>query len=288
MSDTSFKPLTGYADRTARGHRMRSIRYGNVQDFKSPSVYSAALVAMLSAATATAADSSLRDPQAESRLKEMSDFMGQLSGFSVDALVSDERIMADGFKLSALRAGTLKIQRPDKFFFEREGLVHDQAFYFDGEQLGMLANRLGLAVELPVSGDIEAALDTLTLTLGAELPARDLVSADLYKPLMEPVQESAALGVVEINGVACRQLAFRTDEVDWQIWIAEDDQPLPCRYTITSKWVSAAPQFTVTFSDWQINPSFTERDFQMAIPAGIETVDVEAFVEKLSQEEAPE
>lgn len=243
---------------------------------------------MFFAATATATDTSLRDPQAEARLKDMSDFMGQLSGFSADALVSDERIMADGFKLSVLRSGSLKVQRPDKFFFERRGLARDQAFYFDGKQLGILANRLGLAVELPVSGDIEVALDTLTLTLGAELPARDLVSADLYQPLMEPVQESAALGVVEINGVACRQLAFRTDEVDWQIWIAEGDQPLPCRYSITSKWVYAAPQFTVTFSDWQINPRFTETDFQMAVPEGIETVDVEIFVEKLSQEEAPE
>ena len=243
---------------------------------------------MFFTATATAADGSLRDPQAESRLKEMSDFMGQLSGFSADALISDERIMADGFKLSALRSGALKVQRPDKFFFARRGLVRDQAFYFDGEQLGMLANRLGFAVELPVSGDIEAALDTVTLTLGAELPARDLVSGDLYTPLMKPVQESAALGVVEINGVACRQLAFRTEEVDWQIWIAEGDQPLPCRYTITSKWLYAAPQFTVSFGDWQINPSFTKSDFQMTVPNGIETVEVEAFVEKLSQEETPE
>ena len=267
---------------------MRSIRYGIMQDFIPTSLRVIAVAAMFFTATAPAADGSLRDPQAESRLKEMSDFMGQLSGFSADVLVSDEQIMTDGLKLSALRSGSFKVQRPDKFFFERQGLVRDQAFYFDGKQLGMLANRLGLAVELPVPGDIEAALDTLTLTLGAELPARDLVSEDLHGPLMEPVQESAALGVVEINGIACRQLAFRTDEVDWQIWIAEGDQPLPCRYTITSKWVYAAPQFTVTFNDWQINPSFTSSDFQMTVPDGIETVEVEAFVEKLSQEEASE
>ncbi len=259
-----------------------------MQDFKPMSLPFIAVVAMAFVATATASDSSLRDPQAEARLKDMSDFMGQLSGFSANALVSDEQIMADGFKLSALRSGSLKVQRPDKFFFERQGLVRDQAFYFDGKQLGILANRLGLALELPVSGDIEAALDTLTLTLGAELPARDLVSADLYTPLMAPVQESAALGVVKINGVACRQLAFRTEEVDWQLWIAEGDQPLPCRYTITSKWLYAAPQFTVSFSDWQINPSFTSSDFRMTVPDGIEMVEVEAFVEKLSQEEAPE
>ena len=214
--------------------------------------------------------------------------MGQLSGFSADAFVSDERIMADDLKLSALRTGSLKVQRPDNFFFESQGLMRDQAFYFDGEQLGILANRLGLAVELPVPGDIEAALDTLTVALGAELPARDLVSADLYTPLIEPVQESAALGVVEINGIDCRQLAFRTDEVDWQIWIAEGDRPLPCRYTITSKWVYAAPQFTVSFSNWQINPSFPDADFQMAIPAGTESVGIETLVEKLSQQEAPE
>ena len=38
------------------------------------------------------------DPQADALLKEMSDYMGELSSFTFDFFVDDERIMSDGYK----------------------------------------------------------------------------------------------------------------------------------------------------------------------------------------------
>ena len=117
----------------------------------------------------------------------------------------------------------------------------------------------------------------------SELPARDLLSTDAHTPLMEPVEESAYLGTVEIGGVSCRQLAFRTDEVDWQLWVEEGDRPLPCRYTITSRWTYAAPQFTVTFTNWQVDPKLDASDFQFSAPEGTKSKTVEEFKKLLMQ-----
>ncbi len=223
------------------------------------------------------------DPQADALLKKMSDYIGGLKSFTADAYVFDEQIMGDGFKLSVLRSGFIKVRRPNKFHIARKGMVRDQEVFFDGSSLVVHGKRLGMSIEVPVSGDVDAALDAATETFGAELPARDLVSTDAYTSLMEPVVESAYLGAVEIGTATCRQLAFRTDEVDWQLWVQEGERPLPCRYTITSKWLSAAPQYTVTFTNWQVNPDLPDGDFKFIAPEGTKPVTLEDFRKMLKQ-----
>ena len=46
-----------------------------------------------------------------------------------------------------------------------------------------------------------------------------------------------------VNGVDCEYLAFRKADIDWQIWIADGDGPIPLRYVITSKDMPGSPQF---------------------------------------------
>jgi len=223
------------------------------------------------------------DSQADALLKKMSDYMGGLKSFAVDAYVVDEQIMGDGFKLSVLKAGSIKVQRPNKFFIEHRSMLGDQEAFFDGSHLIVHGKDIGMFIKVPVSGDVDAGLDAVTETLGAELPGRDLLSTDAYTPLMEPVEESAHLGAVEIGGVTCRQLAFRTDEVDWQIWIDEGERALPCRYTITSRWVYAAPQYTVTLTNWRVNPGFSANDFKFTASDGTKSTTVEKFRSSLKQ-----
>lgn len=238
---------------------------------------------LLSASGAVVADGSAnRAPEAEALLKKMSDYMSGLKSFTADAYVFDEQIMSDGFKMSVLQSGVIKIKRPNKFYVSRKGMVRDQETFFDGERLVVYGNNLNMSVEIPVKGDVDAVLDAATENFGAELPARDLVSTDSYTPLMEPVEESSYLGTVDIGGVTCRQLAFRTDEVDWQLWVEEGDRPLPCRYTITSKWTYAAPQYTVTFTNWQVNPDLSDDEFTFTAPDGAKSVTAEEFRKTLN------
>ncbi len=255
------------------------------------SIATAATAALLLGASSIAVaddpgDSAKLDPRADALVKKMSDYMGGLKSFSVDGHISDEHIMGDGFKLSMLRLASIKVQRPNKFHVSRKGMVRDQEIFFDGSTLVLYGKPLGVSVEVPVSGDMDAALDAFTETFGTEVPARDLVSTDSHTPLMEPVEESTHLGTVEIGGVTCRQLAFRTNEVDWQLWVEEGDRPLPCRYTITSKWTYGAPQFTVTFSNWELNPELSDSDFQFTAPEGVKATTVEEFKKMVEQAES--
>jgi hypothetical protein len=71
------------------------------------------------------------------------------------------------------------------------------------------------------------------------VPGADLLLSNVYDALMPDVVDVKDLGSGVIDGKECNHLAFRTKELDWQIWIAEGDRLYPCRYVIT---ISANPQ----------------------------------------------
>lgn len=76
-----------------------------------------------------------------------------------------------------------------------------------------------------------------------------------------------------IGGTECDHLAFRTDEVDLQIWIAQGERPYPCRYVITTKGVDQAPQYSVVISDWRTGTDAAAVDFEFKNSTGATKVD---------------
>jgi hypothetical protein len=68
-------------------------------------------------------------------------------------------------------------------------------------------------------------------------------------------------------------LAFRGNEVDWQIWIQEGSKPLPKKFIITSKWLTGAPQFTVVAKKWDLSPKLTEDFFTFVPPQDGQKID---------------
>lgn len=239
------------------------------------------LPALLLGAMAMQADGAAQaadvDPRADALLKKMSDYVGGLKSFSADVHMIDQQMLADGFKLSLFRQGSFQIQRPNKLRLTRQGMVIDQVAYYNGKDLVVDGKTLGAYVTAPVTGDIDAALDKGAETLGGELPARDLVSVDAYTPLMEPVERGVYVGKVPMGKAVCHQLAFRTAEVDWQLWIQDGDTPVPCMYSITSRWLAGAPEFTVSFSNWKSNQKFPASTFEFKAPAGAKALTAEDF-----------
>ena len=57
---------------------------------------------------------------------------------------------------------------------------------------------------------------------------------DVSGVLMSEVTDVKDLGVGMIRGQLCDHLAFRTPEIDWQIWIAATGDPYPCRLVIAT------------------------------------------------------
>jgi hypothetical protein len=79
--------------------------------------------------------------------------------------------------------------------------------------------------------------------------------------MMPSVTDTKDLGSGVIGGVECDHLAFRTKDVDWQIWIAQGARPYPCRYVITSKLVANGPQYSIQIRDWKAGNEVASDDF---------------------------
>jgi hypothetical protein len=92
--------------------------------------------------------------------------------------------------------------------------------------------------------------------------------SDPYNELMPQVTDVKDLGSGVIRGVECDHLAFRTKEVDWQIWIAQGARPYPCRYVITSKKVKGSPQYTLDIRAWKAGGEAASDAFKLEIPPG--------------------
>lgn len=105
-------------------------------------------------------------------------------------------------------------------------------------------------IESPGSS-VEEALEELRASTGLDAPGADLLAGDPYAILTDGVTQGDVVGSAFVGGVECDHLAFRTDMVDWQIWISKGDMPLPLKYVITTKWVTGAPEYSLRLGNWK-------------------------------------
>jgi hypothetical protein len=218
------------------------------------------------------------DPDADQILRQMSDFLGRQKQFSFHSLSSLEVVLKSGQKVEYEFTVEGAVERPNKFFAERKG-EKEEAMYFDGKTLTITSPKLGLYAQAPVSGagSIEDAIDLARTKLDIDLPAADLLYANSYDILTEDVVSGINLGAADIDGVKCSHLAFRGNEVDWQIWVAEGERPLPLKFTIVSKKVPGAPEYSVRLTNWELTPRLGEDHFAFTPKAGMNKIE---FMEK--------
>ena len=204
-----------------------------------------------------------RADEADARklLKAMSDYMAAQKAISLQYDTILEIVTKDKQKLGLASSGKITLNRPDKIRATRTGGFADVEFLFDGKTLTLLGKTENLYGQLEVPSTIDHLVDELRDKHGKPVPGADLLLSDVYDKLMANVVDVKDLGSGVIGGVECDHLAFRTDDVDWQIWIAQGDRPYPCRYVITSKKVAQAPQYSVTIRDWKTGDEVKPGEF---------------------------
>jgi hypothetical protein len=215
------------------------------------------LIVLLGTAAVVSAD----EADAKRILKTMSDYMAAQKSLSFEFDATLEVVTTDEQILALASSGTVTLNRPDKIRVTRAGGFADVEMSFDGKTLTLLGKKLNLYTQLEVPGTIDHLVDELRDTYQRPLPAADLLLSNSYDALMLDVVDVKDLGSGVIGGVECDFLAFRTDEVDWQIWIAQGKRPYPCRYVITSKRISGGPQYTVQTRDWKTGGEVAATDF---------------------------
>lgn len=228
-----------------------------------------AISAGLGLSSASLAD----EADARSLFKAMSDYLAAQTTISFDFDSTLEVVTKDGQKLGLASSGAVTLERPGKLRATRTGGFADVEMVFDGTTLSILGKNLNAYAQIPVAGTVDQLIDTLRDKYQRPLPAADLLVSnvnDTLSPLFTDVKD---LGSGVIGGVECDHLAFRTENVDLQIWIAQGDAPHPCRYTVTTSKIAGSPQYTVDVSNWKSGSDVTGADFAFVPPEGAKKVE---------------
>jgi hypothetical protein len=211
---------------------------------------------------------------AKSLVKAMSDYMAAQKVISFSFDTDLEIVTKDNQKLGLASSGTVALNRPDRLRVTRHGGFADVEAIFDGKTLTVLGKNANLYGQVDAPGSIDHLVDTLRDKYHRPVPGADLLLSNIYDQLMPEVVDVKDLGSGVIGGVECDHLAFRTKEVDWQIWIAQGAHPYPCQYVITSKLVADAPQYSVQISDWKTGDQVAPDDFSFKNPTNATKVDL--------------
>ena len=214
------------------------------------------------------------EEDAKRLLKNMTDFMAAQKVFSFEFDATLGVIAVDGQKLALASSGAVTLNRPDKVHFTRSGGFADIEILFDGKTLTLLGKNLNTYAQLEVPGTIDQLIDESDNSYKRPLPGSDLLLANAYNDLMHDVVDIKDLGSGVIGGVECDYLAFRTKEVDYQIWIAQGEHPYPYRYVITSKLISGEPQYILQTRNWKTGDEVALTDFSFKNPTNAVKVEL--------------
>ncbi len=230
------------------------------------------LVALFLSSLAVAQDAPsapLIDPKVEEVLKAMGQTLTGASAFAFTAEATLDELHPSGMKIQFTGRRAMAIRRPDRIVSDIEGDMGNRSAWYDGETIAVLdkAHNTYAALEVPSgSSDIDAVLDFVADEYDIVLPLGDFIRTDVYESLFSGAQFGLYVGLSNVGGIACHQVALANDFMEWQLWIDAEGKPLPLKFVITYTDEPGEPQFTARFLSWNLAPELPDEAFQFSPP----------------------
>ena len=222
-----------------------------------------------------AATRSSRDVQPESvaALRAMSAYLRSLPAFEVRAATVRDEISEGGQKLQFTGQNTYQLRKPDGFMVEMAEDRTVRQLYYDGRSLTLYAPRDGFYAHVPAPPTVRDTMEAIYDRYGIEVPLADLFRWGQGDDGTADLTSGYRVGYARVDGVDADQYAFRQRGVDWQIWIARGDKPLPLRVVVTDTSDRAQPQFEATLT-WNVAPKFAANAFVFQPPKDSKAISI--------------
>ena len=216
---------------------------------------------------------SISPKEARAILLRMAEFMAGTKSFSVSVRDSYDVYQKSGQKIEFSEMRTITVARPDRLRIEVEESNGDrQMLLFDGKQLTLATPGRNVYARTPRPGSIDDAVNYVISTLGMKVPFSVLLQTTAPQELDRKTQTLDYVERTTIFGAPAHHLAGRTANVDYQIWIADGDQPLPQRLVLTYRKEKGQPQFRAQFSDWNTAADTPASIFEFVPPEGMHQI----------------
>jgi hypothetical protein len=213
------------------------------------------------------------EPAATDRLKAMSDLLKSAGRFTFKATTVREQPSSSGQLLDFFSVSRLAVSRPNRVRVDTKGDLHNASLWYDGKSVTIYSAKSSFYGQAEAPATTDETVLMLMDRFQTPLPVAGFLLEDPYAKMVDGVKTAFDAGVAEVDGVACRHLAFSEEDADWQIWIEEGARPLPRRLAVTYKKADGAPRIVTALSDWNLSPTLPAGEFVFAPPAGAVKVD---------------
>ncbi len=212
------------------------------------------------------------DPVADQVLRQTCEFLAQTKAFTVHAEIWKDEVLPSGHKIQVTRSEELELRRPDRLHVEQRAHHKGRSIWYDGKTVTVLDRELSTYGVADAPGTVDQTLDLLAEEYGITVPLEDMAVADPYGSAMKNVIAGGYFGDEPVLGVQCRHIGFTTDRIDWQLWVAAGEQPLPQKLVISYKNEEQTPQYIAIFSKWALTSRAADLAFEFIPPRGSQRV----------------
>jgi len=209
------------------------------------------------------------DRKVEEVLKEMEQALTGASQFAFTAEVTLDELHPSGMKIQRTGRRAMAIRRPDRVISDVEGDLGNRSAWYDGKTMAVFDKAHNTYAVLDVPSNplgIDGALDFVADEYDIVLPLADFIRSDVHESLFSPAELGLYVGLTNVGGIACHQVALANDFMEWQLWIDAEGDPLPVKIVITYTDEPGEPQFVARFLSWNLSPELPDEAFRFSPP----------------------
>ncbi len=199
--------------------------------------------------------------------------IGSMDKYAFDAIVVDDEV-ENGVVVKTYRQDvSVKVDRPDKLRVDSKGDTRNRSSYLKDGLFTMIDHGEGYYGQLKTPKTIDGALDLIFEKYGIRAPLASLIYSDMDKRVK--FKRSKYFGTVDVAGVECDYVAFKSRVREVHIWITTGDTPQIINYSIIDTTVEGNPRINTSIT-WNSNPKISDSDFIFKAPQGATQISVEA------------
>ena len=223
------------------------------------------------------------EPEAMPILKKMSEYLAQAGRFSVNVRNGYDVVQESGQKIEFGEVRKVTVSRPDHLRIETERSDGEKGLViFDGKQITIYLPNENVYASASKPGTIDEAIQYAVRDLKIRVPLAMMLLSTLPSEIDSRVVSADYVEKTTIMDVPCDHLAVRTGQgVDFQVWVAQGEQPLPRRIVITYISETGQPQFWADLSDWNLAPEISDALFAFTPPNGADRIQFLAEVRNI-------
>lgn len=216
----------------------------------------------------------LIEDEAVQALYTMSSYLRTLPAFEIKAGFFVDEVLVTGQKVLISGESTTLIRMPDKYLakVKIDEKKKDFEVYFDGRDFTLYSRNEQFYVTTPAPGTVGDLVLKTFVEKGIELPLQDIFLWGTSPADKDTLASAFKVGSTTLDAKPCTHYAYRQEGVDWQVWIANGETPLPLQVAITTTSDAAQPQYSARIN-WDLNPSVSDDLFTFTPPKGARAID---------------